>query len=233
MKTTITISRQMGTGGSYIGQVMATHLGFKYVDREVLHLAAAEFGCDDEAIASRAERVSSFWERILGGLTFGTPDSHYNPPPLRTFSDQQLFEKQTEILRRIASKHDCVVAGWAGVYVLPRHPAMFNIYCHAPLRFRIKRVMNLYKDLNPEKAGTLIRESDEMRERYFAEMTNHEWTCANNYHLSIDTSLMPLDDIAQTIMAIMKQKGLIGAVGNQLSTRTEGFAVSDFVENVS
>src|SRR6267142_2749978 len=152
MKTTITISRQMGTGGSYIGQVMATHLGFKYVDREVLHLAAEEFGCDDEAIASRAERVSSFWERILGGLTFGTPDSHYNPPPLRTFSDKELFEKQTEILRRIAGKYDCIVIGWAGVYVLPRHPAMFNIYCHAPLRFRIKRVMGLYEHLNPEKA---------------------------------------------------------------------------------
>jgi len=53
---------------------------------------------------------------------------------------------------------------------------------------------------------TLIRESDEMRERYFAEMTNHEWTCANNYHLSIDTSLMPLEDIAQTIITIMKRR---------------------------
>src|SRR2546421_3917944 len=207
---TITISRQMGTGGSYIGQVMATHLGFKYVDREVLHVAAQEFGCDDEAIASRAERVSSFWERVLGGLTFGTPDSHYNPPPLRTFSDKQLFEKQTEILRRIANKHDCIVIGWAGVYVLPRHPAMFNIFCHAPVNFRTSRVMDLYQDLNPARARTLIKESDEMRERYFAEMTNHEWTCANNYHLSIDTSLLPLDDIAQTIMTIMKRKGLIG-----------------------
>src|SRR6266480_3561609 len=214
MKTTITISRQMGSGGSYIGQVIATHLGFKYGDREVLHLAAAEFGCDDEAIASRAERVASFWERILAGLTFGTPDSHYNPPPLRTFSDQQLFEKQTEILRRIASQHDCIVIGWAGLYVLPRHPAMFNIYCHAPLRFRIRRVMALYKDLNSEQAGALIRESDEMRERYFAEMTNHEWTCANNYHLSIDTSLLPLEDIAQTIITILKRKGLIERIGD-------------------
>ena len=209
MKTTITISRQMGTGGSYIGQVLATHLGFKYVDREVLQLAAQEFGCDDEAVASRAERISTFWERVLGGLTFGTPDSTYNPPPIRTFSDKQLFEKQTEILRRIASKHDCVVIGWAGVYVLPRHPAMFSIYCHAPLKFRIKRVMEVYKDLDLKRVGTLIRESDEMRERYFAEMTNHEWTCANNYHLSIDTSLLPLDDIAQTIITIMRRKELI------------------------
>ena len=209
MKTTITISRQMGSGGSYIGQVIATHLGFKYVDREVLHLAAREFGCDAETVASRAERISSFWERILGGLTFGTPDSPYNPPPLRTFSDKELFEKQTEILQRIAGKHDCIVLGWAGVYVLPRHPGMFNIFCHAPRSFRTRRVMDLYKDLNQAKARTLIKESDEMRERYFAEMTNHEWTCAKNYHLSIDTSLLPLDEVAQTIITIMKRKGLI------------------------
>ncbi|HEV7745134.1 MAG TPA: cytidylate kinase-like family protein [Pyrinomonadaceae bacterium] len=208
-KTTITISRQMGAGGSYIGQVIATHLGFKYVDREVLHLAAQEFGCDDEAVASRAERVSSFWERILGGLTFGAADAHYNPPPLRTFSDEELFQKQTEILRRIASKHDCVVIGWAGLYVLPRHPAMFNIFCHAPMKFRIRRVMEIYKDLDRAKAGALIKDSDDMRERYFAEMTNHEWTCANNYHLSIDTSLLPLEETAQLILLMMKTRGLV------------------------
>ena len=75
----------MGSGGSYLGQVVATRLGYKYVDREVLHLAAQEFGCDEESVASRAERVSSFWERILGGLTFGGPESDYSPPPIRNF----------------------------------------------------------------------------------------------------------------------------------------------------
>jgi cytidylate kinase len=94
------------------------------------------------------------------------------------------------------------------VYVLPTHPTMFSIFCHAPLSFRVERVMDLYKDQNAERARTLIKESDEMRERYFSEMTNHEWTCAKNYHLSIDTSLLPLDDIAQIILTILKQKGL-------------------------
>ena len=209
MNTTITVSRQMGSGGSYIGQVIATHLGFKYVDREVLHLAAQEFGCNEETVAARAERVSSFWERVLGGLTFGAPDSHYSPPPLRNFTDEQLFEKQTEILKRIASKHDCVVIGWAGVYVLPRHAGMFNVFCHAPMSFRIKRVMEVYDKLNPEAARKMIKESDEMRERYFAEMTGHEWTCARNYHLSINTSLQPLDEIAEMIIKLIKSCRLI------------------------
>jgi len=209
MKTTITISRQMGSGGSYIGQVIATHLGLKYVDREVLHMAAQEFGCNEETVAARAERVSSFWERVLGGLTFGAPDSHYSPPPLRNFTDEQLFEKQTEILKRIASKHDCVVIGWAGVYVLPRHAGMFNVFCHAPMSFRIKRVMEVYDKLNPEAARKMIKESDEMRERYFAEMTGHEWTCARNYHLSINTSLQPLDEIAEMIIKLIKSCRLL------------------------
>jgi len=209
MKSTITISRQMGCGGSYVGQVIATRLGFKYVDREVLHLAAQEFGCDEETVASRAERVSSFWERILGGLAFGGPESHYSPPPLRNFSDMELFEKQTEILRRIAAKHDSVVIGWAGVYLIPRHQRMFNVFCHAPRSFRINRLLDLYPDLDAEAAREMINESDDMRERYFAEMTEHEWTCARNYHLSIDTSLMPLDDLAETIIGLARSKGAI------------------------
>ncbi len=56
IKTTITISRQIGAGGSYIGQIVAKRLGSKYIDREVLSLAAQEFGCDEETVAARAER---------------------------------------------------------------------------------------------------------------------------------------------------------------------------------
>src|SRR5260370_37626570 len=115
-KTTITISRQMGTGGSYIGQLIAQRLGLKYVDREVLHLAAEEFGCDEETVAAQAERVTSFWERILGGLSLGAPDSRYNPPPVRKLTDREPFEKQKEILKRIAAQHDCVVGGWAVLF---------------------------------------------------------------------------------------------------------------------
>jgi cytidylate kinase len=206
IRKTITISRQMGTGGSYIGQLIATHLGLKYVDREVLHLAAEEFGCDEETVAARSEKISSFWERILGGLSLGGADTHYNPPPLRSFTDRELFEKQVEILKRIAAKHDCVVVGWAGVFLLPRHRGTFSVFCHAPKSFRVKRLKNIYPDLSDEKARLLITDSDRTRELYFNEMTDHDWTCARNYNLSIDTSLMPLDQIAELIIRLSERE---------------------------
>ena len=209
MKTTITISRQMGCGGSYIGQVIAKRLGLKYVDREVLHLAAKEFGCDEEAVAAREERIASFWERVFGGLTFGPPESPYTPPPLRNFTDEELFEKQTEILKRIAAKHDCVVIGWAGVHVLPPHAGKFSIFCHAPKSFRIKRIMKLYGAKTKEEARTMLEESDETRRQYFLAMTGHQWACAEDYHLSIDTSLFPLEEIAEMLIELLKRKQIV------------------------
>ena len=205
-RTTITISRQMGTGGSYIGQLIAKRLGFKYVDREVLHLAAEEFGCDEETVAAHSERVTSFWERILGGLSLGAPDSRYNPPPMRKFTDRELFEKQKEIMKRIAGQNDCVVVGWAGVFLLPRHRGMFTVFCHAPKSFRVKRLLSVYQDLSEEGARELIVESDRTREIYFNEMTDHDWTCARNYHLSIDTSRQPLEEIADLIIKLSEQQ---------------------------
>lgn len=209
MRKTITISRQMGSGGSYLGQLIATRLGLKYVDREVLHLAAEEFGCDEETVAARAERVSSFWERVLSGLTFGTPEAPYSPPPLRNFSDKELFDKQTEILKRIAAKHDCVVIGWAGVHLLPRHAGMFSVFCHAPLRFRTRRVKEIYQTATNDEARQMVQESDDMRKRYFAAMTGQDWACAENYHLSIDTSLFPLEEIADTLIDLLRRKRIV------------------------
>jgi cytidylate kinase len=211
MRATITIARQMGCGGSYIGQLIATQLGIKYVDREVLRLAAEEFGCDEETLAARAERISSFWERILSGLRLGPPETLYAPPPMRNFSDQQLFEKQTEILKKIAEKNDCVIVGWGGCHVLPRHRGKLNIFCHAPLKSRIKRVMEIYHPRSEEEARAMILESDEMRKRYIFEMTGKDWACAENYHLSINTSLLPLQKTAELIIEVLKLKRIIPA----------------------
>jgi cytidylate kinase len=117
-----------------------------------------------------------------------------------------LFERQTQILKRIASQEDCVVVGWAGVFMLPRHRGMFSVFCHAPKSFRVKRIMNIYQDLTEERARMVIAESDRTREIYFNEMTGHDWLCARNYNLSIDTSLQPLEEIADLIISLSQRQ---------------------------
>jgi cytidylate kinase len=206
-RVTITIARQLGSGGSFIGEQIARSLGLKYIDREVLQLCAKDLGVNAADIALREGRLTSFWEKVFGAITFGPPDAPYTPPPLlRRITDRDLFDKQTEIMMRIAEQQDCVIIGRAGGYVLPQHSGSFNIFCHAPLDFRIKRVMELYNAPTPDAARTLIEESDDMRRRYYIEMTGREWTDASNYHVSVDTSLYPLEELANAIVGMINMR---------------------------
>jgi cytidylate kinase len=209
MRKTITIARQLGSGGSYIGQLIASRLGLRYIDREVLHRAAEEFGCDQQELEARAERVTSFWDRLWQGLALGTAAVPYVPPPLRPFSDKELFNKQAEILKAISQGEDCVIVGYGGAHVLPEHPGKVNIFCHAPMSFRIRRVMELYHAGTEEEARRMIQESDEMRKRYFMEMAGKDWACAENYHVSVDTSLLPLETTAELLLEFLRHKGIV------------------------
>lgn len=206
-RITITIARQLGSGGSFLGEHIARSLGLKYIDREVLHLCAKDLGVNESDIALREGRLTSFWEKVFGAITFGPPDAPYTPPPLlRRITDRDLFDKQTEIMMQIAEKQDCVIIGRAGGYVLPQHSGSFNIFCHAPIDFRIRRVMELYNAPTRDAARTLIEESDDMRRRYYMEMTGREWTDACNYHVSVDTSLYPLMELAGALVGLIRSR---------------------------
>ncbi|HEY8188377.1 MAG TPA: cytidylate kinase-like family protein [Pyrinomonadaceae bacterium] len=203
---TITIARQVGCGGAYIGQIIARRLGFMYVDREVLRLAAESLGVEEAAVEASQEKLTSFWERLLGGLTVLPPESSYTPPPIRTFTDEDLFQKQVESLKLIAAREDCVIVGYGGAFVLPNHGRMVNLYFHAPLKFRMRRLMEIYNLPGTHEARQMIEESDEMRKRYFARMTDMDWTCADNYHLCIDTSIYPLPELAERLIRFVERK---------------------------
>jgi len=205
-RVTITIARQLGSGGSYVGQQIANRLGYKYIDREVLHLAAEQLGVDVAVLAGMEERCSSFWRKMFGVFGMGGPDMSYSPPPLRPMDDKQLFDKQTEIMKILAAECNSVIIGRGAVDVLDHHPGMINLFLHAPVSFRIDRVIELYHAPNRESAREMIEESDKMRKKYFAQMTGRDWACAINYHLSIDTSANSFPVIVDMLVDYIKRR---------------------------
>jgi hypothetical protein len=171
----------------------------------VLQIAAEQLGVECDALEPNRERVAGFWERFLGSLSFGPPEGTYAPPPVLTYSDRALFECQTGILRELAAREDCVIVGYGAAYVLPRHARMVNIFFHAPLPYRVRRVMELY-GVEKERARALVDESDRLRARYFREMTGRDWSCADNYHLCVDTSMSPLAELAERLVLFVERR---------------------------
>ncbi len=200
----ITISRQIASGGAYLGHLLARTLGFQYVEREVLHQAAKRLGVDIADLSRVDERRTGFIENLIKGFAFGTPEAAYIPPSRRPVYDEELFKTEEKIMREIARRYDSVVVGRAGYFVFRGLPRVVNVFIHAPLGFRIKRLQGFHS-LTAEQARKEIEDSDRMRERFLKTMTGTDWNDARNYHLSIDSEAAGFEAAERMVLEMVKK----------------------------
>ena len=199
----ISLSRQVGSGGAYVGQALARLLGIRYVDREILQEAARILGRDDRELESLEERVSSLWDRMAAVLSWGAPEAAYVPPPLPTLYEEDLFAVESGIIREIAAREDAVFVGRAATWVLREMPGHISVFLHAPEPARVARVMHDYQLTDEAAASELVRRSDQQRSRFLQSVTGGSWFNLSHYHLTIDTGAISLDEAVDLIARLV------------------------------
>jgi CMP/dCMP kinase len=197
----ITISRQLGSGGAYVGQRLAKTLNIFYADREIINQAAKKFSLIADDLESRDEKMSSFWQSCVQSYAVGFPDAYVMPQILAT--DSSLFRVEMEIIEHIAKEQSAVIIGRCGSYILRKHPNHVSIFLHSDITFRLGRIQKLY-NLSEEAAGKIITQSDKERAAYNYSFTGKEWTDARQYNISIDTSKMGLDKSVELILKYLE-----------------------------
>ena len=184
-KFAITVSRQLGSGGSYIGQQLAKRLGVFYADRAIIRGAAEKLSVKDHTVAEREESVPGFWSSFVNA-TCVYPDL-YVPPVMLAPTDYELFMAESEVIRRLAAERAAVVIGRLAFQVLRDHPARVSVYFHAPIDFRVERYAKLY-NTTPEDAHKAVVKCDKQRKHYCRTFAGVDPSDARNYDLSIDTA---------------------------------------------
>jgi cytidylate kinase len=202
LPTVITISRQLGSGGAYVGQQLAEQLGILYLDREIVIQAAKQLQVLEEDLESRDEKKTSFWQSVLQ-LSAYTPPDMYMPPEIYIPSDQDLYQAESQIIQKVAQEHSAVIIGRGSSYLLRDHPRHLSVFLHADLAFRQRRVGELYNLTAPE-AKKLIEKSDRERGRYLQTLTGRDWNDARAYQLSIDTGMIGLEQAKEIIFTCIK-----------------------------
>ena len=206
MRITVTLGRQLGCGGSYLGQCVADALKIRCLDREILSKAAAHLQVDEADVSHREERGVSFWERMLRGITTGPPEALYQAPVTLSVTDRDLLAAETKVMKEIAAQEDVVIVGRVAAFVLPPHPGMVNIFLHAPERYRLQRLLEHAQAATEAEARALIARSDETRRQYISQMIGRDEYDARAYHLSLDTSAMPLPDTADLLTDFVRRR---------------------------
>jgi cytidylate kinase len=205
---TITISRQMGSGGAYIGYLVAKELGIKYLDREILGQAAEHFGTDVRMLEDLSERSPGIIEAIIKGFSYGTSDGGFLQPIGQPFYSRDLFNMECKIIQEISDQYSAVIIGRGGFYALREWPGVIHVFIHAPREFRVKRVMQVQNITDIQEARNKVKDSDQSRTKYIRDMVGFDWTDSRNFHLCIDSSLIGFRESAKMIGILAKKMKL-------------------------
>ncbi len=206
--TVLTISREFGSGGSFIGQTVAKRLGMDYADRKILKQVAEEIGLEELSIERLEEKAAGFWPSFLNLLPGASFEAPYTPPPAPPVEEEEIFQIERRIIQELASRTDAVIIGRAAFHILADHPNRISILVHAPLDWRIRRVMELYGGLDERSAKTLIETTDRKRDGFIRSVTG--LGSLDDLHqlcdLCINTGRVGLEEATELVVGLVQER---------------------------
>lgn len=201
----VTISRQLGSGGRFIGERLSSRLNALYLDREIISRAAEKLRVSEEYLEAMDEKNTSFWQSFLLSSTYDSPNLFIPSSTPAFLSEQDLFQVEREIISHLAEKRMAVIVGRASSYILRDHPRHISLYLYADISVRCERVQQKY-NLPVDKALKMIEETDRSRSRYLHNITGVDWNDARQYHFCIDTGALDLPKTENLIIEYLQQR---------------------------
>lgn len=195
-KIIIAIGREKGSGGQYIGELLAERLDIKCYDREIINETAKVSGFAKEFIEQYEEKKPS---SFLYSLAMGT--SEYNQP-----LQQQLYSAQAKVIREIAEKESCIFIGRCADYVLKDFPELTSVFISADRKDCVCRIMKT-SSVSREEAELMIRRTNKSRAEYYNHFTDKKWGLSRNYDLSVNSSALTIDGTVNLIVDYINLKG--------------------------
>ena len=182
-KKIITISREFGSGGRFIGEEVAKKLGVAYYDRDIIGQIAEQSGLSPEYIQENAElspRKGLFSYAFSGRDITGKS------------VEDMVYEAQTKIIMEIAEKESCVIIGRNADFILRDRDDVLNVFIHGNMPEKVQRICKLYH-VTEEDAVNLINDTDKRRRTNYNFYTGQKWGMAGNYTLSLNSSVLGYD----------------------------------------
>lgn len=192
----ITIGREFGSGGKYIGEEVAKQLGIKCYDDEILKKVVQDTGFSLKDVRSIDEKEKkSFWYNYVINTSKGNTNFLESIPRA-----ERVFIEQSKIIEDLANKESCVIIGRASNYVLRNYPKVINVFVYASdPEFKIQRKQK-FANLNRKDAIKMIEKIDKQRSDYYRSFTNQEWGNKDNYDIFIDTSKLGVENTIKLII---------------------------------
>ncbi len=189
----ISIGREFGSGGKYIGEELAKRLNIKFYDNELLAKVSEDYHIDMETLEKADEKQkSSFWYGFATNYVF-SKTKEISP----ISADDNLFLKQAKVIEDLYNNgENSIIVGRCSDYILKDKTNVIKLFIYSSdMNFKIDRKIK-YENLDKVNAEKKIKQIDKQRSEYYKHFTSQVWGDKSNYDLCIDTSKI---GVAETI----------------------------------
>lgn len=196
----ITIGREHGSGGRYIGEELAKALHIKCYDSELIAKTAEHSGFAESFVQTHEEhRPGSFLYSLVTGAASVADEQPFSV---------QIFQAQSEVIRMLAERESCIIIGRCADYVLRDRENVVNLFVHAPMAARVERVC-ARDGLEPAAAEKKIRQTDKERIAYYNFFTSQKWGEAQHYDLTVNTASIGIPGVVKLVRDYLALRGLL------------------------
>lgn len=188
----ITISREYGSGGRYIGKMIAQKLGIKLYDKEFVLKLADSTGLSTEYIENNEQR-----RKVLESLNNGYYSGLTNA--------DELFIRESELIKEVSQKESCVIVGRCADFILKDNKNVIKIFVDSSMENKVKRATTYYH-LNNVNAKKEISRINKLRANHYKYYTEKDWNDPSNYDICINSDSLGVENCVDLICKIYNEK---------------------------
>lgn len=174
----VTISREYGSGGRFVGKLVSEKLGIPFYDKEIINLASKKSGLNADYIESidQTKKGSSYINN----------------------NDDLLYIAEEKVIKSV-SKDSCVIVGRCADYILRKNKDLVKVFLYSDPASKEKRAI-LYYGLKEKNVLKEIEKIDKEREKHYKFYTGTDWKNFSNYDIMLNVDKYGVEKTADIIV---------------------------------
>jgi CMP/dCMP kinase len=181
----LTISREYGSGGGEIADIIAKELGWRLVDKDLINEISRTEKVSPSEVAAFDEKVDPWIHRITRTVWGLGADGISVVAPVEMFDAEKAASLAKRIVTEAYNMGNCVIVGRGSQCILRNKPDAFHAFVYARWEDRVRKIQVRVKPGTDVPA--LIRATDAQRVEYIRVHYKEKWMNPYLYDIMIDS----------------------------------------------
>lgn len=183
-KIVITISREYGSGGHYVGELLAKRMGINFYDKNLINLISKKSGLSKEYVEANSQKLASF--KYIDN------------------NDDRIFIAEEKVIKDLAKKESCVIVGRCADYILKDNKDTIKVFLYSSSQDKVKRAVKYY-NLEEDKALKEINKINSERAKHYKYYTNRDWYDFANYDIALNVDYLGVEKTAELLEQVIRE----------------------------